>query len=129
MRTLLLLPLLLISCAGSAKMNADGSVVVQGPVMARSDRMAVNAKTAVGEIRVMIVNGNAEAVPNNALNVIGAGVGLHYGSVVNSSNNLNKTAQEANGRLPTVTPAQAVAPGTTVFPLVTQPAAAIIPKH
>lgn len=38
-----------------------------------------------------------------------------------------QTAREANARAPTIVPAQAVAPDTTVFPLVVPPAKPIVP--
>lgn len=59
----------------------------------------------------------------------GIGVGAYYKNATNSSNNINATAQQANGRLPLVVPAQQTAPNTTVYPLVVPPANPIIPNH
>ena len=89
MKTLaLLLALLLASCAGSAKMNADGSVVVNGPFMARADRMAVNVKRANGDsLKFMMVNGNSEKVPIEAFRSAAAlGLGLGQLSVTKADN-------------------------------------------
>lgn len=100
MRTILvILSLALISCAGSAKMNADGSVVVNGPFMARADRMAVNVKRANGDsLKFMMVNGNSEKVPIEAFRSAAAlGLGLGQLSVTKADNASKAvTTQQSN---------------------------------
>lgn len=76
-------------------MKPDGSVKVTGPVMARADRMAVNAKTQVGELRVMIVNGNAEAVPIAALNTATTIAAGKFALDAQQSNNATEVATGA----------------------------------
>ena len=58
---------------------------------------------------------------------VGAGVAAHVNVANTSSNNVNATAQAANARVPTVTQPASIAPGTTVFPIVTPPPPPVIP--
>jgi FlaG/FlaF family flagellin (archaellin) len=66
-----------------------------------------------------------------AVTAIAAGVSAAY--TKNSDNALSATqakqatAQQANARTPTIVPAQAVKPDTTVFPLVVPPPKAVVP--
>ena len=115
MKALLLLALLLCSCAGGAKMAADGSVTVYGPFMARADRLAVNAKTATGTLKVLLVNGNAESVPNNAINAITSGMtlkaGVKYNDNQTSTNNL-KVQTNGTAHASQITPEGVIVPPT-----------------
>jgi len=63
-----------------------------------------------------------------------SGIGLGANAAVQASDNALKevqarqaTAAAANARVPTIVPAQAVKPDTTVFPLVVPPAKPIVP--
>lgn len=87
---------LLASCAGSATMKPDGSVTVTGPVMARADRLAVNVKTQVGEMRFMMVNGNSESVPNTAIQAAGAAALAGFSVSAKKSDNALSATQNTN---------------------------------
>ena len=78
-------------------MNADGSVTINGPMMARADRLAVNVKTATGSMKFLMVNGNAEAVPTEAFRTAAAlGLG-HFAVQNNTSNNAKSNYSTAAG--------------------------------
>ena len=130
MRTLpILIAFALSSCVGNVKQAADGSVEVSLPFMARADKFAVNADSGTGRrLKVYVVNGNAEAVPTEALRTVGSL------AVTKGLTTLGKarqtTAQQANARPPTITtPTVDPATGTVLTPVVTQPPAAVIPNY
>ncbi len=96
----------MVSCVGQVKQDAAGNTTVTLPIMARADRFAVNADDGHGKkLKVMVVNGNAESVPNNAVNLIGTGLTLKAGVKINENNNDQKnfsTAAGVAGQKPTV---------------------------
>ncbi|MEI6870690.1 MAG: hypothetical protein WCL08_00270 [Verrucomicrobiota bacterium] len=116
-------------CVGNVKQAADGSVEVNLPFMARADKFAVNADSGTGrKLKVYVVNGNAEAVPTEALRTVGSL------AVTKGLTTLGKarqtTAQQANARPPTITtPTVDPATGTVLTPVVTQPPPAVIPNY
>ena len=67
-----------------------------------------------------------------AATAIAAGISAAYtknsDNALSASQAAQTTAQQANARAPTIVPPAAVAPDTTVFPLVIPPAKAVIPN-
>lgn len=101
-----IIALILCSCVGKVQQLADGSVTVNLPFAARADRFAVNADDGHGrKLKVLVANGNAESVPNNALNLLTTAIGLKAGVNINNNNNAQKnysTAAGVAGKSPTI---------------------------
>ena len=107
--------------------NAEKGIVSTG-FMSKTVAFAGKLKTPSGASAVWSVTGHdGTEVPIAASNVIGTGWAVGKAAQTSQFNTANTTAQQANARVPTVTQPAQMAPGTTVFPLVTQPAAAIVP--
>jgi hypothetical protein len=75
-----------------------------------------------------MVGADATEVPIAGVQALGAYGAAQIAGNVSKFNTANTTAQQANARVPLVTQPASVAPGTTVFPLVTPPSTPVILK-
>jgi len=128
---LLLLPLMVASCSTTkyaASVSPDGT---------KNESLAYN--TFGGSSVIETAGGTRVAQNHNKtggqfFQTVAAVAGSVSAAYVKNSDNVAATAagqqsvaKEANARVPTIVPAQAVKPDTTVFPLVVPPPKPIVP--